>query len=199
MAGPPEGPLSAVVMPIAEAIVQHQALPPFQKNAARASMGAFLLTYCVYAAAGSPAVFFGQSLGAAVSAFLRAPSAPPLALAVWAGCAAFGLLWFCLGIRGARSGPRDIMGVVWAVLAVIGCAVALLRHWYLSPELGDWVWLVNVLLRGWYIATIAASLVRFVIAAGFGQGNALRTINRQINRRNSPLRPARPRRRFLFR
>src|SRR5271155_3348106 len=126
-----QGPLSAVAVPLADALAKHAALPPFQKNVSRAAFGAGLLTLCGYAA-----VTFGPAVH-------RYPLYYPL---VWAGLVGFGLLLLVVGVRNAR-GPSDVMHAFWAIAVPAGCAGAL---WYFG-----WLALLNnVYVRGFVYAIV---------------------------------------------
>src|ERR1700728_3041220 len=98
----PQGPLSAIAAPIAEAIAQHRALPPDQKNRARASGGAGLIAFCLYVLITTPRLIFTQWV----------------AFGIWAALCGFGALWLCVGVR-ASLGPRDIMAAFWSGSGVI--------------------------------------------------------------------------------
>ena len=100
-----KGPMSALGIPIAEALQKHAALPPYEKAVARASTGAGLLGFCGYA---------GWMFGPAAATI-----APPMLLGC-AGLAAFGLLLLVTGLRNTRGGPRDVMGAFWALAAPVG-------------------------------------------------------------------------------
>lgn len=145
MSGEPKGPLSAIMISIAESIAEHQAQPPYEKNVARAELGAALLTLCAYAAI---------TLGSQARDF------PPLALAGWAGCVALGLLWLGLGTRNAR-GPRDVMMAFWAAVVAGGCIWLL----WIDAYPTDWGPLAEFLLKGCYLAVLVSSGVRFWLAA----------------------------------
>jgi hypothetical protein len=176
-----KGPLSVIAVPLADAMAQHRASTPLQKNLTRAGGGAFLLTGCAYAASWSP-VFLGGRFDALMDAFVHDPAHPPVALAVWAGVGAFGLLWLWVGVRGAR-GPRDVMAAFWSAVRVALCVCALVRQWYLPRDYGDWVLLGNLVLRGLYLCLLAEGAVHFLLAVrGPGGGNAASLVGQQIRR-----------------
>ena len=144
MPSQPQGPISALVTPIAEAVAQHHALPPHEKNLARASGGAGLIAFCLYALIRAAPVIFGDWIP----------------FAIWAGLLAFGALWLFVGIKGS-AGPRDIMNAFWSVVIVVVVLGLMLWGIYLPDD-----WLVaNFLLQGLYIAMIASGLVRLWLAA----------------------------------
>jgi hypothetical protein len=143
MSSQPQGPLSAIAAPIAEAIVQHRALPPDQKNRARASAGAGIITFCLYALITAPHVLFGAWL----------------AFAIWAALLGFGALWLYVGVR-ASVGPRDIMAAFWSGAGILFFLGLMIFGAYLP---GDWL-VINFLLKGFYIGSTASSAMRLWLA-----------------------------------
>jgi hypothetical protein len=148
---------------VGETIAAHMALPPRLKNIHRAAMGAWLLVAVAYSIWWSRA-FIGWPAGTLLTFFLQHPASAAaivwLPLALWAGAGVLALLWLVVGISGAR-GPRDTMTIVWAavrlgiVAALLGCGIYLPR---------DWHWpLVNLALRGFYLAYLAACAVELVL------------------------------------
>src|ERR1700689_5907962 len=97
-----QGPLSAIVAPIAEAIAQHNALPPDEKNRARASGGAGLIAFCLFALIAAPRLVFSGLI----------------VFAIWAALAGLGALWLYVGVR-ASFGPRDIMAAFWSGVGIL--------------------------------------------------------------------------------
>jgi Molybdopterin-binding domain of aldehyde dehydrogenase len=97
-----QGPLSAITAPIADAIAQHNALPPDLKNRARASGGAGLIAFCLYALIIAPRLVFSGLI----------------VFVIWAGLAAFGALWLYVGVR-ASIGSRDIMTAFWSGVGIL--------------------------------------------------------------------------------
>jgi hypothetical protein len=80
-----------------------QAVPLPQRNVTRATAGAFVLAAC--------AVLAGNGF-------------PVIGVKVTAGVAAFALLYFVVGIAGARNATVDVMAAFWwAVLALGGLAL----------------------------------------------------------------------------
>jgi hypothetical protein len=143
MPSQPQGPISALVTPIAEAIQQHNALPPDQKNRARASGGAGLIAFCLYALITVPGMIFGAWM----------------AFAIWAALLGFGALWLYVGIR-ASIGPRDIMAAFLSGVAILFFIGLMVFGAYL-PD--DWL-LMNFLLKGLYIGSAAASAMKLWLA-----------------------------------
>jgi hypothetical protein len=181
--------LTAMAEPVAEAMARHQASSPRDKNFTRAGGGVFLLVCCAYTAVWSP-VFLGGSFDALTAAFLRAPTHPPVGLMIWAGIAAFGLLWLWVGVRGAR-GPRDIMAAFWAAVRVVlfGCALGL--QWYLPRDWGDLVPLANLVLHGLYLGLLAEGVVHFLLAMRGIPGDARRNVRQHIEQNEVVWRSAR--------
>jgi hypothetical protein len=95
------GPLSAIGVPIGDALQQHHAAQPFPKNVGLACFGAIVLGYA--------AMLFAAGVF------------PPLVLL---GVGALGLLLFAIGVRGAR-GPRDPGMALTSVATPAGLTAAL--------------------------------------------------------------------------
>ena len=153
-----QGPLSAIAAPIAEAIAQHNALPPDQKNRARASGGAGLIVFCLYALITAPHLVFSGLI----------------VLAIWAGLAAFGALWLYVGVR-AAIGPRDIMAAFWSGVGILFFLGLMVFGAYLP---NDWL-LTNFLLKGLYIGSAAASAMRLYLAVRGMPGGSLEQVRAQ--------------------
>ena len=158
MSPQPDGPISAIVAPIAEAIAQHNALPPDQKNRARASGGAGLISFCLYALITAPRLVFGGLI----------------VLAIWAALAAFGALWLYVGVR-ASIGPRDIMAAFWSGVGILFFLGLMVFGAYLP---NDWL-LTNFLLKGLYIGSAAASAMRLYLAVRGMPGGSLEQVRAQ--------------------
>lgn len=131
--------------------------------------GTWLVAFCLYVL---PGVIAGN------------PGSSDLtwALGVWGAVFLFACLWVYAGVRRAR-GPRDIMPAFWSLVFAGGCAYALFTGAYLddAPALNVW-------LRGFYFATLAASLMAlFIFTRGTG-GNAARMVEQQIERQAIPWR-----------
>jgi len=166
---------------------RRRALPPYQRGLRRATGGAFLLALCVYAAAWFPQ-FLGQTLGNLVSAFLRTPREPPAALVVFAAFVALALVQLVAGAIGARrGGDRDLVSAICALVVAGGCFYLMEWNWYLS---GPEAVLVNVVLKGLYIAVMTAALVRVWLSLP-SPGNAVRVVARHIQQRAVVWRAAR--------
>jgi hypothetical protein len=98
-------------------ISRYNALSPLRKNLYRAGGGAGLITFCLYIPY-EMHVRGGVSAANMMSALVHAPMAPRetwIPVAAWAAMLAFGLLWFIVGVKGAR-GPRDVMQAFWALI-----------------------------------------------------------------------------------
>jgi hypothetical protein len=155
--------------------IRYAARPPLRKNLFRAGGGAGLIAFCLYIPF-ELNVRGGISVANMTLALIRAPMTPTeiwIPIAVWAAALAFGLLWFVVGVKGAR-GARDVMQAFWALI-LTGIFAALL--WWGAYLPRDWV-LANYFLQGLYIAGIVGSFVRFWLSvrglpggeAGSGQG-----------------------------
>jgi hypothetical protein len=154
----PQGPLSALVEPIAEAIAQHNALPPDQKNRARASGGAGLIAFCLYVLVTAPRLVFGAWL----------------AVAIWAALLGFGGLWLYVGVR-ASVGPRDIMAAFWSAAGILFFLVLMSVGAYLP---NDWI-VANFLLKGFYISFAASCGMRLYLAVRGLPGDSLEQVRTQ--------------------
>lgn len=143
---------------VGQEISRYNALPPLKKNLFRAGGGADMM-----------------------SALVRTPMAPReiwKPVAAWAAMLAFGLLWFVVGIKGAR-GPRDVMQAFWAL--ILNGIYAALLWWEVYPprDWGAWAVLANFLLQGVYIAGIVGSLVRFWLSVRGLPGEKLEAVKAQ--------------------
>ena len=124
-------------------IDRYQALPPLKKNRVRAGIGAGLIALGLYIAAGRPAVVFDNTVS----------------IAIWAAVVGFGLLWFLVGIHGARS-TRDVMSAFWSIvaIAIFGLlTIGGLRSLSLSDD-------ASFYLEGFFAACLVGSIVRFWLA-----------------------------------
>jgi hypothetical protein len=158
MSPQPEGPISAIVAPIADAIAQHNALPPDEKNRARASGGAGLIAFCLFALIASPRLVFSGLI----------------VFAIWAGLAAFGALWLYVGVR-AAIGPRDIMAAFWSGVGILFFLGLMVFGAYLP---NNWL-LTNFLLKGLYLGCAAASAMRLYLAVRGMPGGSLEQVRAQ--------------------
>ena len=158
MSPQPEGPISAIVAPIADAIAQHNALPPDEKNRARASGGAGLIAFCLYALITAPRLVFGGLI----------------VFVIWAALAAFGALWLYVGVR-ASFGPRDIMAAFWSGVGILFFLGLMVFGAYLPNA---WL-LANFLLKGLYIGSAAASAMRLYLAVRGMPGGSLEQVRAQ--------------------
>jgi hypothetical protein len=143
MSSQPQGPISAIVTPLAEAIQQHNALTPDQKNRARATGGAGLIAFCLYVLVAAPRMVFGSWI----------------AVAVWVALLGFGGLWLYVGVR-ASVGPRDIMAAFWSAAGIVFFLALMIVGAYLPA---DWL-LVNFLLKGLYIGYATACAMKLWLA-----------------------------------
>jgi hypothetical protein len=135
--------IAALVQPIGDAIDQHRALAPREKNIARASGGASLITFCAYALIHAAPLVFDNLIS----------------FAIWAGLLGFGALWLCVGIKGS-IGPGDIMEAFWSGFATL-VLLGLMAFGAYLPR--DW-FTINLLLQGFYLAGLAGAAVRLWIA-----------------------------------
>ena len=143
-----QGPLSALVVPIADTINQHRQSPPYQRNLLYASWRAGLLAWCAYTAV---------MAGVTSSPLADTLALPHSILIGWAACAGLGLLLLITGLRNTR-GPRDVMAAVWWAAVMAGCS------WLLENDAyPNWGPLTDFLLKGCYLGMLASSAARFWI------------------------------------
>lgn len=165
-----QGPISVVAVPLADALAKHAALPPFQKNMARAAFGAGLLTLCAYTA-----VTLGK----------YAQTCPPLYLLIWTAAAGLGVLLLIVGVRGAQ-GQRDVMAAFWPVVVLAGCGWAL---WHFGgPAIFR-----DFYVRGFGLALLASTAVRAWLAMRGVSGNAEQMVRQQVEQNEVPWHGARRR------
>lgn len=162
---------------LGEAIATHINAPPLRKNQERAIWGTWLLAAGVYDTHDFIARY-DIDIARTGAAFVRDPQATAAVLGGWfiAWCALmlFGCLWIVVGVRNARA-PREGMAAFWSIVFAGVMSAALWRGWYL-----DDIPAVNWYLGGFYIASLAASLMAlFVFMRGAG-GAARQTVQRHI-------------------
>jgi hypothetical protein len=80
------------------------AVPLHQRNRTRATAGAFVLALC---------------------AVIAANGFPVVGWQVTCTIAAFGLLYFCVGIHGSQGARFDVMSVFWWAVLALGCGALL--------------------------------------------------------------------------
>jgi hypothetical protein len=162
--------------------------PPDTQALTKASHGAGLLALVLFVLA----EFVGWR---AVGNFARALRAHPddltllLPAALLSAVVIWGAVWLITGWR--RAGRGDGLIALIGVLSLAGGIAAFVYAPRL--DLRGLALIALDLLGVWFIATGAVKILLVV-----GGGNALRAITRQLRRQNAPLRPVRPRRRFLF-
>jgi hypothetical protein len=194
---PDQGPIELLVSLFAEPFhpkykkpprMPEPPLTPAQKTLRRALCGAFFVTACLWL----EPVMSGIYLPA-----LWQSHNPPievwLPFAVWAFAALAGFVALQVGLKEAPSRvPQTSMGAFWAVCVMAGIGVLYLKQ--IFPPHASAAYFV----RGLYVSGFAVMAVYFWIASGLAAGNAERRARREADRRNAPLRPARPSR-FPFR
>jgi hypothetical protein len=190
------GPLHALSLAVVDPINQHRHLPPDQKRLAHLSLAAHSLGWCLYLC---PLFKTGPYLAAVLigAALFGNGHAPDMWLPVgaWGVLTAVSVLWLLSAWRGARQYFGRDFGMAFGRLLLTG-AMAVLLWFRVWPD--DWP-LVVLILKGFYVAWGFSHAVRFLFAAQLsGGGNARGKIEREVRRRNAPLRPARRRRFFFF-
>lgn len=186
----PKGIISAITMPIAEAVGEHLAAPPLAQNQTRAAWGTGMLVACAYAAYGS---LNGSAtlLGVLIHEFIKQPVVTAEALGwpfyIWAVCVVVGTMWVLVGFPRART-AREPAAAFWAVCWVAGFVFALVWGAYLGDPTTDWY------LRGFYLTFLSVSLVDLYLAlSGPRSGSAAKLIEQQIARQSKPWRIGRKR------
>ena len=144
---------------IHDALAQHDALPARRKNVNRAAMGAGLLTACGYSAWWSRE-FTGRSAAEMTIAFVHAPAAAWLPM-TWFGSLLLGVIWFVVGVAGAR-GPRDTMTIFWAIVRLAIAGALLWYGAYIPPDWGGGPF-STLVLRGLYLSYLAACAVETLL------------------------------------
>ncbi len=150
---------------------------PYVRARARAVEGAFLLTACIYAATWFP-LLLGRGLPDLAQDLWRSPSDYP-GVGVWFGVVALSVMWVGTGLRGARGGDRDWMSAWWSAAVGGGCLALLWWHWFPSPDRSFATLLQIAVVKGFYIAIAAASLVRLWLTLPLF-GNAMNIVARHI-------------------
>lgn len=122
---------------------RYHALPPLKKSRFRAGAGAGLITLGGLALIEAPDLVFTNWVSALI----------------WAGMVGFGVLWLCVGIKGAR-GPREAMSIFWTGFSVLTFAgLSLLGRHLLDA--GGW----STFLESLFITGLVGSAVRLWLAA----------------------------------
>jgi hypothetical protein len=174
--------------------MRRRSLPPVLRNRSRAVAASFSLAGLADLVA-QLRVLTGQGLSELLTLFWRTPLNPPPLLVILTAASALTLLFFIVGILGARGGPRDPIAALMALAIAGGFGALLWSDSYLPADFGDAARFGNPILHAFYAASVAAALMHAWLAAPLFGGSARRLINRLIRRRNAPLRPAQPRRR----
>jgi hypothetical protein len=162
------GMFSALGLPIVDAIEEHRRLPPDQKYQRVVSMSAAALGWCAYLAPlglSGDGVLFG----------------------LWAGGGAIALLSLIAAFK-AGAGLRSPLAMLWRALLAAACVWLLWNQVYPDPREA-----AGFLLKGLYIGWLCANAARFLLAAGLWQRDALREIQKELQRQNAGLRPVRRR------
>jgi hypothetical protein len=163
------GLITAFVKPVAEMSAAHARSAPHEKRETRACWGAFFLTWCAYSA---------HDLGPLAD--FAFTSSPAFQWAWWV-CAALGAIWLLVAFRSSVLGPFDIMQVLWSAARIGGCAWLLWSNMYPSDDAFAGADIAAYLLKGFYIALIAADLAPLVIVLmRLGGGSARKMVEDDI-------------------
>jgi hypothetical protein len=190
------GVFSGIAQAIVDPIEQHRRLPPDQKRLAQVSLASHALGWCLYfcpfikSGPFPVAVLFG-------AAFFGNGHPPDWVLPVgaWGGVTAISVLWLLAAWRSVEA-CREL-GKAFGRLMLAASMAALL--WFRVYP--DWGPLVELILKGFYLAWGFSHVCRFLLAAQlFGGTSAERIIQKILKRRNAGLVPvgAGRSRRLLF-
>jgi hypothetical protein len=151
-------PFSALLQPLIDDLAQRQA-PPQHSNWNRAVAGAWLLVAGVYAAHD---IMMRYDIGMSdlVTALAGHPHGAASVSAVPVICIAmalFGGLWVVDGAPRERA-PHAVAGVFWLGVLIGGCTYALVAGVYLDDAP-----IASSYLRGFYLATLAASVMELFL------------------------------------
>jgi hypothetical protein len=127
---------------IAQNASRYHALPPLKKNRFRAGAGAGLIALGLYTVIGRYGIVFADWLS----------------FVIWAAVVGFGVLWFSVGISGARS-PREVMSAFWSIIAVVifGFLAFVAVHLLDGSDF-------NFFMEGFFVAGLVGSIVRLWLA-----------------------------------
>jgi len=151
-------PLSALLQPLIDDIAKRQA-PSQYSDWHRAVVGTWLLVASAYGALDVMARY-GLDLSDLVRALAGHPQGATLVVAVPAiafGIALFGCLWVVDGASRERA-PHSAAGVLWLFVLIGGGTYALVAGVYLDDDP-----VASSFLRGFYLATLAASVMELFL------------------------------------
>jgi CHAT domain len=152
-------------------------LTSFELNRKRSVIGAFWLAFVIYLTQTQwLSLVLGHSMDQLVADFLREPRSPPPALIALAVGLATALLFFLVGLRGARGGSPDPIAALISLAIAAGCALAIRAQWYVPAVYKDAARYGNPLLHGFYIAALSTALLRAWLCAPLFSGSALRLV-----------------------
>jgi hypothetical protein len=169
----PAEPLSAFVGAFADAINEHDRLPPTRKRIGHAGYAAEVLVWCYW-----------------LAPFFEHRSGTPFR--VWAAMTVVAALWLHAALWASRGQPQDFGVMLWALFFGGGAGWLL----WIAAYPSDWGPFAVYLLQGFYWSVTAVSAARFAVAAQLlgGGTNAGPLMTGLLNNRNAPLLPARRRR-----
>jgi hypothetical protein len=151
------GPISAIVVPAAEAWQKHESAPPHIKKDNAAYAGGLIV-----GAAGYIAVTLGP----------QAQSFPREYVIGYAAVTCLGLVMVASGLRGSRGMPRDLFLAFRAVAIPIAGYVAMMNF---MPELWD-----LYLVRLFTVAVATGNALRFWLAIRGASGDARQLVKADI-------------------
>jgi hypothetical protein len=159
---------------VTQVITDHRKAPPAVQAGNRLGFGAMLLTACLYVASWSEPYFGGPP---AIAIHRH-----PIIALVWAALMLLAGVWILSGLMGPRE-PRNPMGVFWSLVqgAVLICALKF--HWWfpLNWEPRNWMIVIDLSIRGIYIALLVGVVVDLFLALrGGGPSDARKLVHSNI-------------------
>lgn len=153
----PKDPFPALVRPLIDETVQRAPPPP--PSRIHAITGTWLVVASIYGAHDFMTRYNIDVLGL-VASLARHPHDAAMALAapaIWCGLALLGCLLVADGVPNERA-PHTLTGVFWLCCTIGGCTYALVAGAYIDGNP-----IASTYLRGFYLATLAASVMEFFL------------------------------------
>jgi len=153
----PKDPFPALVRPLIDEMV-HRTLPP-PPSRIHAVAGTWLVVAGIYGAHDFM-TRYNIDMPALVTILTRQPHDAAVALAapaIWCLLALLGCLLVADGVPNERA-PHAVTGVFWLCCTIGGCIYALVAGAYIDDDP-----IASTYLRGLYLATLAASMMEFVL------------------------------------
>jgi hypothetical protein len=123
-------------------------------------------------------------VGEFVVEFVHTPLDPPAVLVIWCAVVVIAAAYLLVGLRNAAEGAHAGLWAFWSAAVPVTVLLVMALH---APGLYQ-----NPLVLGCLLPALAMAAMRFYLARR--GGSAMRTVQRNIRRKNRPMRPARTRR-----